>query len=65
MLNWNNNTTRKEEKHNSLMLNLNIMEHCIVRLHSSCGTDLGRSTEVVTDNIHSIGVVKPVYGIPT
>ena len=32
-----------------------------IRLHSSLGADLGRSIAVVTDNIHAIGVVKPVY----
>ena len=30
-------------------------------LHGSCGADLGRSIAEVTDNIHAIGVVKPVY----
>ena len=30
-----------------------------IRLHSSCGADLGRSIALVTDNIHAIGVVKP------
>ena len=34
-----------------------------IRLYGSCGTDLGRSIAEVTDNIHAIGVVKPVYGI--
>ena len=29
-------------------------------LYGSCGTDLGRSIVDVTDNIHAIGVVKPV-----
>ena len=32
-----------------------------IRLHGSCVTDLGRSIAEVTDNIHAIGVVKPVY----
>ena len=32
-----------------------------IRLYDSCGTDLGRSIAEVTDNIHAIGVVKPVY----
>ena len=32
-----------------------------IRLHGSCGTDLGRSIAEVTDTIHAIGVVKPVY----
>ena len=32
-----------------------------IRLYGSCGTDLGRSIAEVTDNIHAIGVVKPVY----
>ena len=32
-----------------------------IRLHGSYGTDLGRSIAEVTDNIHAIGVVKPVY----
>ena len=36
-----------------------------IRFHSSCGTDLGRSIAMVTDNIHAIVVVKPVYGYPT
>ena len=36
-----------------------------IRLHGSCGTDLGRSIAEVTDNIHTIDVVKPVYGYPT
>ena len=47
------------------MFNLNISEYFSVRLHSSCGADLGRLIKMATDNIHSIGVVKPVYGIPT
>ena len=42
-----------------------MLEQCSVRLRSSCGTDLGRSIEMETDSINSIGVVKPVYGIPT
>ena len=46
-------------------LNICILEHFIVRSHSSCGIDLGRSIKMATDNIHSIGVVKPVYMIPT
>ena len=46
------------------IFNLNILEHCSVRLHSSCGTDLGRPIKMATDDIHSIGVVIPVYGIP-
>ena len=32
-----------------------------IRLHSSCGADLGRSIAVVTNNIQAIGVVEPVY----
>ena len=32
-----------------------------IRLYGSCGTDLGRSISEVTDNIHAIDVVKPVY----
>ena len=32
-----------------------------IRLHGSCGTDLGRSIAEVTDNIYAIGVGKPVY----
>ena len=32
-----------------------------IRLYGRCGTDLGRSIAEVTDNIHAIGVVKPVY----
>ena len=31
-----------------------------IRLHDSCGTDFGRSIAEVTDNIHEIGVVKPI-----
>ena len=31
------------------------------RLQGSCGTNLGRSIAEVTDNIHAIGVAKPVY----
>ena len=30
-------------------------------LQGSCGTDLGRSIAEVTDSIHAIDVVKPVY----
>ena len=48
-----------------LMFDLSIFEHWSVRLHSSCGTALGRSIKMATENIHSIGVDKPVYGIPT
>ena len=36
-----------------------------IRFHSTCGTDLGRSIAVVTDNIHAIDVVKPAYRSPT
>ena len=32
-----------------------------IRLYCRCGTDLGRSIAEETDNIHAIGVVKPVY----
>ena len=32
-----------------------------IRLQDSCCTDLGRSIAEVTDNIHAIGGVKPVY----
>ena len=32
-----------------------------IRLHGSCGTDLGRSIAEVTDNFRAIGVVKTVY----
>ena len=39
------------------MFDFNILEQCSVRLHGSCGTDLGRSIKMATDNIHSIGVV--------
>ena len=35
-----------------------------IRLYGSCGTDSGRSIAEVTDNIHTIGVVKPFYGVP-
>ena len=38
------------------MFNLNILEHCSVRLHGSCGTDLGRSIKMATDNIQTIGL---------
>ena len=34
------------------MLNLNIFENYSVRLHSICGTDLGWSIKMATDNIH-------------
>ena len=36
-----------------------------IRLHSICETDIVRSISVLTDNIHPIGVVKPVYGYTT
>ena len=62
---WNNYVTRKEENCIAFVqLNTCISEHIIVRLHSIYGTDIGRSIKMATDNIHSIGVVKPVYGIP-
>ena len=32
-----------------------------IRLYGSCGADLGRSIAEVADNIHAIGVVKPLY----
>ena len=32
-----------------------------IRVYDSCGTDLGRSIAEAIDNIHAIGVVKPVY----
>ena len=32
-----------------------------IRLYGRCGTDLVRSIAEVTDKIHAIGVVKPVY----
>ena len=35
-----------------------------VRLYGGCGTDLGRLLAEVRNNIHAIGVVKPVYGYP-
>ena len=54
-----------ERKKNLLLFDLNFVEYRSVRFHSRCGTDLGRSIKMVTDNIHSIGVVKPLYGIPT
>ena len=47
------------------MFDLNILEHCIVRLHSSCGTDLGWTIKMSTDNIYPTLVVKTVYRIPT
>ena len=46
------------------MFDLNMLEHFSVQLHSSWGTDKGRSIKMATYNIHSISVVKPVYGIP-
>ena len=47
------------------MFNVSILEHWMVRLQSDYGTDLWRSIKMATDNIHLIGVVKPVNGIPT
>ena len=47
------------------MFNLNISEYWSVRIHISCGNDLGWSIKMATDNVHSIGMVKPVYGIQT
>ena len=41
--------------------NLGIKTELHIRFYGSCGTDLGRSIAEVTDNIHAIGVVKPVY----
>ena len=32
-----------------------------IRLYGSCGAKLGLSIVEVTDNIHAIGVIKPVY----
>ena len=32
-----------------------------IPLQGSCGTDLGRSIVEITDNIHAMDVVKPVY----
>ena len=49
----------------AIMFYENILEHCSVRLHSSCGTDLGRSIKMATENSRSIGVVTPGYGIST
>ena len=49
---WNNCVNRKEEKPIALIFNLNILEPCSVRLHSTCGTDLGRSVKIATDKIH-------------
>ena len=36
-----------------------------IRLHSRCGTDLGRSIAVVTYNILANDVVQPVYVFST
>ena len=36
-----------------------------IRLYDNCGYDLGRSIAEVTDSIHAIGVVKPVYELST
>ena len=36
----------------------NINAHPII--YGSCGTELGRSIAEVIDNIHAVGVVKPV-----
>ena len=47
------------------MFNVNITEQLRVQSHGICGTDLGRLIKMATYNIHSIGVVKPVYGIRT
>ena len=41
--------------------NLDIEKEMHIRLHGSCGTDLGRSIAEVTDNIHAISVVELVY----
>ena len=38
----NNYAIRKDENPIVLVFNLNILEHCCVRLLSSFGTDLGR-----------------------
>ena len=44
------------------MLNIWILKiEMHIRLYDSCGTGLGGSIAEVTDNIHAIGVVKPVY----
>ena len=44
------------------MLKIHILKiEMHIRLYGSCGTDLGRSIAEVTDNIHAIGMVKPVY----
>ena len=44
------------------MLKIKILKiEMYIRLYGSCGTDLGRSIAEVTDNIHAIGMVKPVY----
>ena len=51
---------------NIIMLKIKILKiQMNFRLHGSCGTDLGRWIAEVTDNIHAIGVVKPVYERPT
>ena len=46
--------------HNLLKIQILKIEMHIY-LYGSCGTDLGRSIAEVTDNIHAICVVKPVY----
>ena len=44
------------------MLNILIFKvEMYIRLHGSYGTDQGQSVAEVTDTIHAIGVVKPVY----
>ena len=49
---WNNFVTRKEETNILLFVfNLNILEHCSVRLHSSCGKYLRR---LLTDRPKSV-----------
>ena len=41
--------------------NLDIENRMPIWLYGSCGSDLGQSIAEVTDNIHAIGMVKPVY----
>ena len=33
-----------------------------IGLHCSCDINFGRSIAMVTDNIHNMGLVKPVWG---
>ena len=44
---------------------LNSIENRNAHSYGTCGADLGQLSAEVTDNIHAIGVVKPVYRYPT